>query len=376
VRICCLVSSLEAGGAERVMTLLANAWAERGREVALVTLAGSDAEVYRLSPRVQRIALGLEVPSRSPLQAVRANIRKVLGLRRAVRLVAPDVVISFVTKLNVLAILACTGLGVPVVVSERSHPDWDRIGRVWSLLRWITYPLADALVVQSRAVREWADHRFSTARTHVIPNPVTIVSPQEEPGAGRERRPIVLAVGRLAPEKGFDLLIRAFASVAKTHPEWSLVIVGAGPEASALRQLARDLLQEGRVIFPGLVRDVEPYYRQAGLFVLSSRYEGFPNALMEAMAFGCPVIATASPGGTTEIVRDGLDGILVPPDELSPLVQEMYRLMSNASERARLGAHAVDVRVRFGLDGVLNHWDEVVVSAAPARSGSSRSEAP
>lgn len=369
MRICCLVSSLGSGGAERVMALLASQWAARGRDVTIVTLAALTGDVYELDPRVKRVALALEVESRSPVQAIKHNVRKILGLRRALRAVSPDVVISFGNKLNVLAILATAGLEVPTIVSERSHPGWDSIGYVWSLLRRVAYPFADALIVQSRAARVWADKRFVATRTHAIPNPVTPVFSAPENDAPIARKPIVLAVGRLSPEKRFDLLIRAFASVSRKHAEWALVIVGQGPRSSDLMRLAAALLPEKAVVFPGLVKDVEHYYREAGLFVLSSRYEGFPNALIEAMACGCPVIATDCPGGTAEIVRHGVDGVLIPPEELEPLAREMDRLMGDAAERYRLGTQAAEVSGRFGVDRILSLWEGVLSRVGHQRRG-------
>lgn len=200
----------------------------------------------------------------------------------------------------------------------------------------------------------------SARRTHVIPNPV---SEQFANGRGTDthgRRPIVLAVGRLVPQKGFDLLIEAFAAVAQRHPDWSLVIVGQGPEEARLRGMAGGLLGRGTVTFQGAVTDLERFYRSAGLFVLPSRFEGFPNALLEAMASGCAVIAANCPAGPAEIVRQGIDGVLVPPEDVRALITEMDRLMGDAAARSRLGARAGDVSERFGVERILNLWDDAI----------------
>lgn len=359
MKICCVVSSLGAGGAERVVSLLANAWAAEGRRIAVVTLTGVNGDAYALDSRVERVGLDLERRSRSPLQAIVHNVRKVRGLRRTVGALAPDVVVSFVDKVNVLTLLACIGLSVPVIVSERVHPGSLDLGRLWSLLRRLAYRRADGLVMQSRASRAWAEAMVSARRTHVIPNPV---SERFANGRGTDthgRRPIVLAVGRLVPQKGFDLLIEAFAAVAQRHRDWSLVIVGQGPEESKLRGAAGELLDRGAVTMQGVVADLERYYQSAGLFVLPSRFEGFPNTLLEAMASGCAVIAADCPTGPSEIVRDGIDGSLVAPDDVSALSAEMDRLMSDAAERRRLGVRAEEVSERFGIDPILQLWDDV-----------------
>ena len=360
VKICCVVSSLGTGGAERVISLLANQWAARGRSVTLVTLASTDKDVYDLHPRVARIGLNVERESRSPARAIINNVRKVQALRRAVVSIGPDVVVTFVDKVNVITLLSCMALGVPVVISERVHPTHHDIGTAWSLLRRVAYPRADALVVQAEAMRPWAESVMPARRTHVIPNPVSDRFSSDQGRVTTPRNPTVLGVGRLVLQKGFDLLIKAFHAVTERHPEWSLVIVGQGPKEAELRDLAARLLPHGSVVFAGAVKDLERYYRAAGLFVLSSRFEGFPNALLEAMASGCAVIASDAPGGTSEIVQDGLDGILVPPENVGALAREMDRLMSDADERVRLGARAVEVSNRFAVDRVLARWEDLI----------------
>jgi glycosyltransferase involved in cell wall biosynthesis len=360
VKMCCVVSSLGAGGAERVLSLLANAWMARGCRVAIVTLTGVSGDAYALDHRVERVGLDLEIESRSPVHAIVNNLRKTWGLRRAVASLAPDVVVSFVDRMNVLTLLACAGLPVPVIVSERVHPGHLYIGGIWSLLRRLMYRRADGLVVQSEASRSWAEAVVRARRTHVIPNPVGDRFTSGQGGGEAGRRPIVLAVGRLVPQKGFDLLIEAFAAVAPRHPEWSLVIVGQGPEEPRLRRLAGGLLGQGAVVFQGVVSDPERYYRAAGLFVLPSRFEGFPNALLEAMACGCAVIAADCPAGPGEIVRHGIDGSLVPSEDLTALTTEMDRLMGDAMARRRLGARAGEVSERFDIEKILNLWEDVI----------------
>lgn len=357
MRICCVASSLAGGGAERVLSLLADAWVTRGLPVALVTLTGQSGDAYALDARVVRIALNLEIESHSRVAAVLNNVRKITGLRRAVQTVAPDVVVSFVDRVNVLTLLACMGLRIPVIVSERIYPDDYDIGRIWSVMRRIMYRRAARIVVQTEATRKWAEATIP-GRARVVPNPVgdRFSSPD---GVGEQRKPIILAVGRLVPQKGFDLLIRAFDVVARSHPDWSLVIVGRGPDEASLRGLARELRCRGAVVFAGTVQDPERYYRSAEVFVLPSRFEGFPNALLEAMACGCAVIATNCLAGPAEIVRSGVDGMLVPSEDVEALAAAMERLMSDPEERRRLGRRATEVSERFHIERILRLWDGV-----------------
>jgi len=339
--------------------LLANQWARDGYGVTIVTLAATTADAYSLDSIVNRLGLDLETESRSLAKAVKNNLLKIRGLRRAITALAPDVVISFGDKVNVLTLISSIGVGVPVIISERAHPvHWD-IGRIWSWLRRLMYPHTDTLVIQSEAIRDWAEVVVPKRCIRVIPNPVGRQF-SANTGNTSPRRPFVLAVGRLSPEKGFDLLIQAFRSVVERHPDWSLTIIGEGSRDGELKALAHKFLPPESIRFLGTVKDPEHYYRIAGLFVLPSRFEGFPNALLEAMACGCAVLATDSPGGTSVMVRNGVNGLLVPPGDVEALARGMDRLMTDAAERARLGERALDVSIRFSIDKIAALWEDAI----------------
>src|SRR5262249_25449025 len=153
--------------------------------------------------------------------------------------------------------------------------------------------------------------------------------------------------GRLVPSKGFDVLIDSFSRIAARHQEWNLVIAGKGPEQTALDAQVRRLGLGGRVKLAGWFADPSEALGSAGLFVMSSRYEGFPNALLEAMAAGLPVISFDCDSGPSEIIRDNVDGVLVPAGDVALLERAMERLMSDETERRRLGECARDVVRRF-----------------------------
>lgn len=352
--------ALRAAGAERVLSILANTWADKGWEIVVFTMEAPGAEpFYPLRSSVELRHLDLLGTSHSTLSAAVRNISRTRKLRRAVAEARPDVLISFIDQANVLALLATRGLDIPVIVSERTDPSRRAGVPFWNLLRRLTYPHADALVFQSRAVAEWFPARVA-ARGLVIPNPVPPPPPSSassvEPAGGSR----LVSIGRLASVKGFDVLLEAFAAARTRAPQWDLEIWGEGPERAGLQQRALELGVADHVRFPGLTTRPFEVLRHADLFVLSSHAEGFPNALAEAMACGLPVISTRFGGAAEEIVQDGVNGLLVPAGDVPALAGSLERLMSDPAERARLAARAPEVVQRFSCERVVALWEEAI----------------
>ena len=328
------------------MVTMANYWAESGCEVTIVTFDDArSVRAYDLHPAVTRRALAQAVAARGALHAVALNLQRVKVLRRLIKASAPQVVISFLHTMNVRTILACHGLGIPVVVSERCDPSEDDVGKTCGLLRKLTYRRAARVVAQTRVALGYFS-RAVQCRGSVIPNPLPI-SRSGSGAPGHERTKIMMGMGRLTHEKGFDLLARAFSIVAWKHRAWSLVIWGEGPLREELQSLRRELGLDTRISFPGWTADPFGEMRRAGLFVLSSRYDGFPNVLCEAMACGLPVVSFDCASGPREIIRNDVDGILVPPDDVDALAEAIDRLLSSPAERNRLGERAAEIATRL-----------------------------
>lgn len=358
MRIALLISSLRSGGAERVASIVANYWARKGQDVQLFTLSGKeDSPFYDLDPAVRYVPLGISCLSRHPLQGLANNLRRVWHIRRVIAKARPDVLISFMDTTNVLAILATRGLGVPVVASERSNPTIQAPKTAWSLMRNRLYSRADAVVTQTERARACFPSSVR-ARCVVIPNPVLLPVATSDREEMMVPKPALVAVGRLSEEKGFHLLIPVFARLVVDHPDWHLVIVGEGPQREKLKTLSEQMGIRDRVLIPGPVRDPTQILRQSDIFVLSSRYEGFPNALCEAMACGLPVVSFDCPFGPREIIRDGVDGTLVPPGDVDALVSALAGLMGDEGKRRRLAERAPEVVDRFDLEKVMGMWED------------------
>lgn len=364
MRLALVISSLAMGGAERVIVTMANYWANRGWDIALITLAGVEQDWYPVAPTVRRVGCDLMHDSGHLGAAVHQNIQRLRRLRRAVKEAGPDAVISFGDATNVLAVLATAGLGIPVIISERTDPRRHAIVWAWRKLRTLVYRRATALVVQTEAMRAWGSRMVPAERIHVIPNPVACPKRGDAvPDIMQVPERTILGMGRLAREKGFDLLVRAFHACAAMHRDWVLVILGEGEERARLEALAADLGIRDRVILPGRIQDPSAFLHAAALFVMPSRYEGFPNALVEAMAAGLPVIAADCDSGPREIIRPGFDGMLVPTGDSRALAAAMQTLIIGPALRHRLGTNAKGITARFGMEKVMAMWEALILHA-------------
>ena len=364
-RILFLVSSMQGGGAERVAALLCNQWVRRGYEVTLMpTFSGRGDCLYPLEERVGLDYLADHVSSRGG--SALNKLQRLLALRCAIRKEAPDVIVSFLSHVNVAAVIAAWGLPVPVVVSERIYPPAMPLGAVLERLRRWAYPQADAVVVQTEQAREWLARCCPKAHGHVIANPVVFPLPQGEPvvapySAIDSQRRLVLAVGRLSPQKQFHELIAAFEPLAALFSDWDLLILGEGPERESLERQRERRGLKGRVHIPGRVGNLPDWYARAAVYVMSSRFEGFPNTLVEAMAHGLPAVSFDCDAGPRDIIRQGCDGYLVPLESgPTGLAHAVERLMRDEAQRETMAEAAVAVRARFSMEHIAAEWDAVL----------------
>ena len=355
-----IIPALTCGGAERVAVLLARGWIERGHHIVLATIYGRDRDFYEVPVQVERIALDLGRDRSNLAQKLTGNVRRVLALRRLIRRERPDRIVSFMNQTNVVVLLSAAGLRVPVIVTEHMDPRRDDLHAGWRWLRRKTYLGAARLVSVSRAVDSFFDWLPGDRRA-VIPNPLPLDEIEKATGEPLVLpwRQTVIAMGRLAPEKGFDQLMRAFAAVAGEFPDWGLVILGEGPQRDELELLAEELRIGDRLGLPGMLQEPFAALKQADLFVLSSRHEGFGNALVEAMACGLPVIATDCWSVSPAIVRHEVNGLLVPPEDPSALAAAMARLMRDEPLRRQFGRAAVETAKPFGLPAVIARWEQL-----------------
>jgi glycosyltransferase involved in cell wall biosynthesis len=359
-RVAFVIATLGFGGAQRALTNMLNRWCtRRSLTPSLIVLERQSAPAYPLAPEISVRWLDVTGVSTSSVAKITNNLRRIRLIRNALRDVGPDVVVAFQDVTNVLVLLACAGTGLPVAVCERVHPAQHDIGAMWNVLRRLTYPFADAIVVQGHSIARWFP---GSVQEHIRVIPNSVPKPAATTAAPKaSARRTLLAVGRLHHQKGFDLLLNAFAKVAGSHPDWDLVILGEGPEREPLAAQTTSLGLNGRVCLAGTVSPIAAKYDEADIFVLPSRFEGFPNALAEAMAHGLPVLAADSPGAVRDLVTHNVNGLLTPAEDAESLADALDLLMASPLERQRLGEAARAVTETFDENRILAQWERMLL---------------
>lgn len=360
MKITLIIHSLSSGGAERVMSILANYWAAKGWQITLLTFVDeTEIPFYELDSKVNYIPLGIAKTSSNLIMAILNNWQFSQKLRRAIVNSNPNLVISFMTNVNVTTLLATRGLNIPVVVSERTDPNKFPSSKIWISLRSLTYGLANVIVVQTNRALNYFRPQLQS-KMAIIANPVIIQAENYNYNLKSSSQSSIIAMGRLETQKGFDLLLEAFAQLKDDYPEWTLTILGEGTLREELESQRERLKLGDRVYFPGRVKNPAEFLKQADIFVMSSRFEGFPNALCEAMACGLPVISTDCPSGPREIIRNHVDGILVANENIAELKEAIESLIVDEYTRQNLGKKALEITDRLSLETVMERWEKVI----------------
>ena len=366
--ICLFIGSLKAGGAERVTLWLARELVAQGHRVTLLTHHGTDQDFFALPEGVERAVIGLTEGRHTLPGKLVINIRRCALVRAVLRRVRADVVLAMMPHESVMAVVAAVGLRTRVVVSERNAPWHRNQDQIWTLLRRLIYRFSAAQVAQTQPIGDWLARHTGSTRLHIVPNAVQEPLPSNPPViAPPIGRKLIVAAGTKPWQKGFDLLLNAFIRLAPDHPDWVLALPGLLPDRLEEGLRGQDILDraraaglEERVILPGHVGNMPDWYGAADLFVLSSRFEGFPNVLVEAMSLGCACVSFDCDTGPRDIITDGVDGVLVPAGDVAALARAMGRAMQDDDLRARMGDAARNVRTCFAVPRILTLWEKAL----------------
>lgn len=361
IKISFVTSTLTSGGAERVISLLANNFAERGYEVEMIALTSISPDYYSLNTKVKFI------------HADKVSKGGLLGelwwFRRHIKKEQPDVVIAFMEAVYEFVLLALLGTKVPVISSERKDP--ATLGPLRKFLRWILLPTATAHVVQTQHIKQYYNQRIQK-KTHIIYNPVnervfetSYDNDDDNPEfkIKDERLNRIISVGRLYPQKNQKMMIEAFAQISERYPDWKLVIYGEGPERDSLESLVSNLKSQvsSRISLPGRCETVIEEVAKSKVFCLSSDYEGMSNAMIEALCVGTPVISTRV-SGTDELIRDKENGLLVDIGDTEGLAQALEKLLSNQELREKIGKEGQKLATLFKTDTIVDQWEKLIKS--------------
>ena len=349
MKIIFTLASLGSGGAERVVSLLANRMAEMGHEIEIVCLKYND--VYYQVDSGVKVTLAM--------QQTRSRFTELFWLRKYVKKERPDVAIAFTEGVYCFTITALLGTKMPVIASERLDPSamsWKR-----NLLKRILLPYASWLVVQTQSIKAYFPKKIQR-KTSIIYNPVNekvFQQVENEPSRIDWKQNRIISVARLFPQKNQQMMIRAFAKIADGFPDWQLVIYGDGPLRENLESLVAELQLQDRVLLPGRTETVIEELRKSKIFCMSSDYEGMSNSMIEAICVGLPVVTT-NVSGTNELVQNGVNGWVVSCGDVEMLADVLMKFMSDVSLIETMSKQNIANRELFKLDAIVCKWESVI----------------
>ena len=413
MHILILINSLTSGGAERVTVNLSAYLVKKGHKATVVTVKNKEDDFYTLDGRVARICLASAQTTRtlqsngivtglkgflrrftvlcvivrlcrslkkrslayihkrfSPTNFLNRfllfrTLKSFKPLRQVIKQQQPDIILGMMTSNAVRAIFASFGLPTKVVASERNFPGRKKTSNRWARFRKKYYRFADGHVVQTHKIFCWLREHTRASNIAIIPNsvtyPLTSLSPVLVPQTiVSEESKVILAAGKLHEQKGFDLLISAFHRIVPRIPGWILVILGKDAGSKSQRENLQQLIDEldlnDKVKIPGCAGNISDWYQRSDIFVLSSRYEGFPNVLLEAMASGCSCISFDCDTGPSEIIINEQNGLLVPCEDIDCLAKAMERLVKDEKLRAHIASNAIKVREDYSERRIMDMW--------------------
>lgn len=348
MRIVFTLASLGSGGAERVVSLLANKMDEMGHQVEIVCLKFND--VYYKTNESVKVTLA----------ANKNRLSELFWLRKHIKHEKPDVVIAFTEGVYCFTIAALLGTKIPVIASERLDPSamtWKR-----NLLKRLLLPYADWLVVQTKTIKDYFPKNIQK-KTSIIFNPVkdeALASSMDNGKWIMANKPNrIISVARLFPQKNQEMMIRAFAKIADKYPDWKLVMYGEGPRRQSLQLIIDNLQLTNRVQLPGRTENVVEELRKSKIFCLSSDYEGMSNSMIEAICVGLPIVSTEV-SGTDELIQDGVNGLLVDIGDEQGMTDALKRLIQNEELMKKMGAANREKASLFHIDTIMNEWMELI----------------
>lgn len=365
-RIAFYIGSLGKGGAERVIRNLALFFYEQGYDVFMVTKLREEVE-YELRPEITRIIADITdaEDTGKRLGNLLARIKKLKEIWKEIK---PDIIVSFIRKNNLMAIASAMPLKIPVVVSVRSAPERELAGKGVKQLTFAMFGRAAGIVLQTTQAMEYFPKRLQK-KAVILPNSINrefaeYLDNMGEVSQGNKTSDFrVITVGRIDDNKNQKMLVEAFVQVCGSDSKWTLHLYGDGESRQKVEAIAKASNVADKIVFHGVVDNIPEEMSKADIFVLPSKVEGMPNALIEAMAMGKACISTDCPcGGPADLIENEVSGILIRVDDKEGLVRALAGLMEDADRRQALGIMASDIRKRLAPTEVNRKWQEYIES--------------
>lgn len=348
------IHGLSGGGAERVMATLMNSFVEQNHQVRVIYTASLEQSVYQLDARIDQVYMQKKCPMKSSSIFAKSfrRIWKYPAIRKLAQAYQPDYVVSFLKAQNNDVLVALLGTRIPVIIGDHTNIDrkypWQT-----SFLSMLLYPFASGITMLT--LRDYNRWKNKYRHVYYIPNPCDI----KQKHVGATRKKIVLGVGRVNQWeiKGFDSLIKAWSLIQGKHPDWKCQIAGAYSENSltAIRRKVGDEAYK-KIEFIGFRTDIHDYMESCEVFCLSSRIEGMPMVLLEALNLGCACVAFDCVTGPAEMIEDGMTGLLVKNQDINELAIKLDQIITEEKLRNKFHKNAPMSIGRFSTENVLNMW--------------------
>jgi GalNAc-alpha-(1->4)-GalNAc-alpha-(1->3)-diNAcBac-PP-undecaprenol alpha-1,4-N-acetyl-D-galactosaminyltransferase len=355
VKILFFNSSLRSGGAERVLTTLANNFSQKEDYKIIVATYLNEEDFYKLSENIKRIKFGTRIGKNIFLKIVK-RIQKLYRIRKIVKEEKPDFILPLIVYTNIEVIIACLGLKTKILVTEHSNY-WAVKSKLFRILRIITYKLATKAIVLTKKDKDIYNKYLNNVE--VIGNPILLNTTKSiEEITNTKRNKTLLCVGTLYHVKQFNHAIEAFSMIHEKYPEWKLLIAGAGIELENLKNLTKILKLTTKVDFLGNVSNIEDLYLTSSIFILSSKYEGLPMVIGEAMLAGLPVVSYDCPTGPSEFIENEISGLLVEHNNKKELASKIEDLILDPEKRDFLSKNAKEKIKEFSVENIIKKWEK------------------
>lgn len=348
-----VISDLRGGGTQKVLERLLNQWVKQKKRIAMVTLDLPENDMIQLPEMVDRISLGGVSESSNVVVGLFKNMTRIFSVRRMLKRLNAPLVISFLSAMNIVTVLATRGLKSRLIISERNDPARQSFGRFWDYLRRKLYRHADIVTANSYSAIDSLTKFVEREKCHYVPNPLVVPDAVEPIKLDKKA---ILAVGRLHEQKAYDVLIHAFALFHRHHPEWQLIILGEGPLRQPLEKQIEKLQLADSIHLKGYANPF-PYYAAADIYTMPSRYEGMPNALLEALAMGVPSVISDALMGPLNFISDRNNAMIVPVENAAALAAAFSDLSDNDALRSALSNSAKQAIRPFMIDEVMPKWE-------------------